>query len=88
MKIRNLRLALTAVVGVTIWAGYTIYNRIAEARSGSNGREHMRDTGLAHLPDKEIQNRAKDKSLPKAERRRYQTEEKARKLRNREKRSK
>lgn len=49
-------------------------------RQGNN-----RDTGLRELTDAEISSRARDKSLPRTERRRYQREEKCRGLRNRRK---
>lgn len=45
------------------------------------GKQRKRDTGLQDLPDEEIQRRARDPNLTPAERRRYQTEEKARGLR-------
>jgi len=45
----------------------------------------QRDTGLANVSDADIQDRARDKSLSREERRRYQKEEKARGLRNRNK---
>jgi hypothetical protein len=44
------------------------------------------DSGLRHLSDAEIVRRARDRSLPKKERRRYQTEEKFRAIRNKRKR--
>lgn len=52
----------------------------------TKGKERVRDTGLANESDAEIQQKARDKSLPASERRRYQTEEKARGLRNKSKR--
>lgn len=44
------------------------------------------DSGLAGLPDEEIQRRARDKSLSGKERNRYREEEKVRGLRNKQKR--
>ena len=58
---------------------------ITEART--KGKERVRDTGLADKTDAEVQEKAHDNSLPSSERRRYQTEEKARGLRNRSKRN-
>ena len=52
----------------------------------TKGKERVRDTGLANESDEEIRKKAHDKSLPKSEQRRYQTEEKARGFRNRSKR--
>jgi RHS repeat-associated protein len=53
---------------------------------GKGGKQNVRDTGLAGIPDAEISRRARDRSLPPEERRRYQKEEKARKQRNKNKR--
>jgi hypothetical protein len=50
------------------------------------GKQNVGDTGLAHLPDAEISRRARDKTLSPGERRRYQKEEKARRMRNKRKR--
>jgi len=50
----------------------------------SSGNE--RDTGLRDLSDEEVSRRARDRSLSGEERRRYQKEEKARGLRNKQKR--
>ena len=52
----------------------------------TKGKERVKDTGLANESDEEVQKKAHDRSLPKSEQRRYQTEEKARGLRNRKKR--
>lgn len=54
--------------------------------SKSKGKENVRDTGLQDLSDEEVSRRARDKSLSGEERRKYQKEEKARKLRNKGKR--
>lgn len=59
----------------------TIYDIVYPASSGN-----IHDTGLADLPDGEVSRRARDKTLPKAERRRAQKEEKARRIRNEQKR--
>ena len=45
-----------------------------------------RDSGLRDLTDEEVKNRARDRSLPGNERKRYQREEKVRHLRNKRKR--
>jgi hypothetical protein len=50
------------------------------------GKQNVRDTGLAGLSDDEVSRRARDRSLPPEDRRRYQKEEKARKQRNKQKR--
>ena len=47
---------------------------------------NVRDNGLRHLTDEEISKSARDKSLSPKDRRRYQTEEKARGIRNENKR--
>lgn len=52
----------------------------------TKGKERVRDSGLAQETDEEIRRKAHDKSLPKSEQRRYQTEEKARGIRNHRKR--
>ena len=52
----------------------------------TKGKERVKDTGLAQESDAEISQKAHDKTLPKSEQRRYQTEEKARGLRNHRKR--
>lgn len=44
------------------------------------------DSGLVGIPDEEISRRARDKSLSGQERKKYQTEEKQRQLRNKQKR--
>ena len=56
------------------------------SQAKTKGKENVRDSGLAQESDAEVQRKARDNSLSKAERRRYQTEEKARKLRNQRKR--
>ena len=50
------------------------------------GKQNVKDTELANLSDSEISRRARDKSLTPSERKRYQKEEKARKMRNKKKR--
>ena len=52
----------------------------------TKGKENVRDTGLAHESDAEVRRKAHDNRLSKAERQRYQKEEKARKYRNMTKR--
>ena len=52
----------------------------------TKGKERVKDTGLAQESDEEVSSKAHDKSLPKSEQHRYQKEEKARGLRNRQKR--
>ena len=53
----------------------------------TKGKENVRDSGLANESDEEVSRKARDRSLPKSERRRYITEEKARKFRNKKKRT-
>ncbi len=53
----------------------------------SKKRTARPDTGLQGYSDQEIHDKARDKSLPPQERRRYQTEEKIRGLRNKQKRT-
>ena len=48
---------------------------------------NRRDSGLSGYSDEEIKSKARDKSLPGKERRRYQEEEKVRGLRNKQKRA-
>ncbi len=50
------------------------------------GKQNVRDSGLRDVSDDEISRRARDPSLSPEERRRYQKEEKARGLRNKQKR--
>lgn len=54
--------------------------------SKARGKEHIRDSGLVGLSDAEVSAKARDKSLSPKERKRYQQEEKARGLRNVQKR--
>ena len=53
----------------------------------TKGKERVRDTGLANESDAEVERKAHDKNIPKNERERYKKEEKARGLRNRQKRN-
>jgi hypothetical protein len=53
---------------------------------GKGGKQNKRDTGLEKVSDADVSKRARDKSLPPAERRRYQREDKARGNRNKQKR--
>ncbi len=50
------------------------------------GSQNLRDSEFAGLSDAEVSRRARDESLPPSERLRYQREEKARGLRNKQKR--
>ena len=54
--------------------------------SKAKGKEHMRDTGLSGLSDAEVQQGARDKTKSNEERQRYKREEKARGLRNKNRR--
>jgi len=51
------------------------------------GKQNIRDSGLRDVPDEEVSRRARDPNLTPQERQRYIREEKARGLRNRERRS-
>ncbi|HVA77255.1 MAG TPA: hypothetical protein VNF27_05135 [Candidatus Binataceae bacterium] len=70
----------TIIVGGAV-ASYEAYQAYAKG-----GKQNLSDTGLAPLSDGEITRRAHDPSLSPQERRRYQREEKARRLRNKRKR--
>ena len=63
--------------------GNTIEDLISIAQKGT---QNQRDSGLTDILDGEISRRAHDNTLTPQERRRYQKEEKARGLRNKEKR--
>lgn len=52
----------------------------------SKGKENKRDSGLRDVSDEEINRRARDPSTSAGEKRRYQTEQKARGIRNKNKR--
>ena len=67
--------------GAAVFAGWEAYTHFAKG-----GKQNVRDTGLSHLPDEVIDQRANDRSLSPGERRRYQKEQKARKKRNKRKR--
>ena len=62
------------------------YNAAKENYEFSKKRTLRPDSGLVGLSDEEIKEKARDKSLSGSERRRYQTEEKQRELRNKQKR--
>lgn len=64
---------------ITQWVSNSI-------QQSKGGKQNIRDSGLAGLSGEEISRRANDKSLPKKERERYKKEEKARGLRNKQKR--
>ena len=52
----------------------------------TKGKERIKDTGLEQESDEEISRKAHDNKLPSKERQRYKKEEKARGIRNRDKR--
>jgi hypothetical protein len=61
-----------------------------ETRTNSHvegGNQNIKDSGLANKTDQEIQEGARDPTKSSEERRRHQREEKARGLRNKEKRN-
>ena len=69
-----------------MWVRFVAPTRTTIATSWhlqKGGRKNVRDTGLRDVSDAEVSRRARDTSLPKAERERYKTEEKARGLRHR-----
>ena len=59
-----------------------IYDPSAVLDAKTKGKQNIRDTGLRDVPDEEIYKRARDKTLPPSEQKRYQKEEKGRGLRN------
>ncbi len=69
----------TVEVGDSHWVGSYLFAK--------GGKQNIRDSGLIGVSDEEIQRRARDPNLTPSERLRYLKEEKARKLRNVEKRS-
>lgn len=77
---------LYRVKGVRGWA-YTVTKKVSEKiKKSKDGKQNIRDSGVANLSDKEVSRRARDKSLSPKERQRYKKEEKARELRNKQKR--
>ena len=66
------------------YTAYTVTKRFL--KKSKDGKQNIRDSGLANLSNKEVSRRARDKSLSPKERQRYKTEEKARELRNKQKR--
>ena len=62
------------------------YSTVKVRQMSKGGRQKIRDSGLTDLSDEEVSSRAHDNSLPSWERKRYKTEEKARGLRNKQKR--
>ncbi|MGH2770928.1 MAG: hypothetical protein ACRDJF_10475 [Actinomycetota bacterium] len=70
--------------GGAAFFGHGVGGLIAHMAKG--GKQRKRDSGLEGLSDEEVLRRARDPSLPEAERRRYQREEKARGQRNKRKR--
>ena len=65
---------------------YLDWYRMELALYADKAQNKRPDTGLNDLPDSTIQERARDNSLSGKERKRYQTEEKVRRLRNKQKR--
>ena len=74
------------VVAGTIIVGGAVATYEAYQAYAKGGKQNLSDTGLAPLSDGEITRRAHDPSLSPQERRRYQREEKVRRLRNKRKR--
>ena len=69
------------------YTAYTVTKKVSEKiKKSKDGKQNIRDSGVANLSDKEVSRRARDKSLSPKERQRYKTEEKARELRNKQKR--
>ena len=75
-------LAVTGAVA----AGAVATGTVAGIVYSKGGKKNVRDSGLAGKSDDEISQGAADRSLSGTERRRFQTEEKARKMRNKKKR--
>lgn len=63
-----------------------LHNNLPKPFWAKGGKQNKRDSGLSGLSDDEISRRARDPNLSGEERRRYQTEEKARGIRNKQKR--
>ena len=57
--------------------------RLSIILCAKGGKQRIRDSGLSHIPDSEIQRGARDDNLPAKLRQRYKKEEKARGLRHR-----
>lgn len=69
------------------YTAYTVTKKVSEKiKKSKAGKQNIRDSGVANLSDKEVSRRARDKSLSPKERQRYKKEEKARELRNKQKR--
>ena len=69
------------------YTAYTVTKKVSEKiKKSKGGKQNIRDSGVANLSDKEVSRRARDKSLSPKERQRYKKEEKARELRNKQKR--
>lgn len=69
------------------FSAYTVTKWVSgKTKNSKGGKQNIKDSGLAGLSDAEVSRRAKDKSLSKKERDRYKKEEKARALRNKQKR--
>ena len=73
---------------VPFLSGAFFYNKNnkLKIKKSKGGKQNIRDSGVANLSDKEVSRRARDKSLSPKERQRYKKEEKARELRNKQKR--
>ena len=75
-------------VGAAVYVGYEYLHPPTMPTVWDSKKQSERpDSGLINVPDEEISKKAHDNSLPSDERRRYQTEEKIRGLRNKQKRN-
>jgi RHS repeat-associated protein len=57
------------------YAGGSPVNAVDPSGLDKGGNKNVRDTGLQNVSDDDVQRLARDKSLPKSERKRYVTEE-------------
>jgi hypothetical protein len=73
-----------AIVGAAI-GGY-IGNALDNVFFSKGGRQRHRQSDMENVRDEEVSRKARDNTIDPQERKRYQEEEKARRLRNKQKR--
>jgi hypothetical protein len=87
-----------AALGLLAYITYIIFSNIVDLEDlledlfsdiefTKGGKQRKRESGLENKTDEEISNGARDTSLSQEERQRYIREEKARRLRNKQKRT-
>jgi hypothetical protein len=85
-------IALATVTGAVVGDVVSDFaNNVSKAldniyEMSKGGKQNVGDTGFIGVSDEEVKDKARDKSLPADVRRKYQTEEKHRKMRNIKKR--